>query len=683
MPERTSGDGLASGHSASPNVKGLVRKGGPAALLFSANSIFKGLSVAAGLSTIFIIGWIGIQLFTTSAATRHEFGWRMLTTSTWDVPRSIYGALPFIYGSFVSSLLALVIAVPLAVGCVIFLTQFAPRWIAGPVSFFLDLLAAVPSIIYGLWGFLVLCPWMQAHLNPWLEKHFGSTPLFAGPAVMTNLLAAGVILALMILPFVTAVSREVLLALPPGYREASMGLGATKWETIRSALLPAATSGILGAAMLGLGRAVGETMAVVMVIGNTPKISTSLLQPGYSMPALLANQFNEAYNDPMQLSALLEIALILFAFTFILNAAARLLIRLTSRTGARAGGATRFSSLKKWGRLVFKGLAIGGLGYFVLRQTLTDFRREGLAGLLGPLEVAILLVLGLRGLTAILRGSKFWYAYRKLNDRSMRLVTGGAALVACTGLFLLFAYVVKNGAHGLTVNLFTELPRPPGIPGGGLKNAILGTLQLISIASVIGIPLGVLGGMFLSEYPESKLGFPIRFAADVLNGTPSVVIGLFAYAVFVLPFKHFSALAGGAALGIMMIPMVVRVTDEMMRLVPVGMREASMGLGATKMQTTLKIVLPGASKGVITGILLAVARVAGETAPLLFTAFGSQSVNKSLKEPVSSLTLKIYEYAGSPFEDWVQQAWAGALVLLMMILVINLAARFATRSKLA
>ena len=264
----------------------------------------------------------------------------------------------------------------------------------------------------------------------------------------------------------------------------------------------------------------------------------------------------------------------------------------------------------------------------------------------------------------------------------MRSLAGLAAIVACTGLFLVLAFVTKNGLPGLNLNLFTQDPHPAGMPGGGLRPAILGTLMLVAIASTIGIPIGILGGIFLSEYPESKLGFPFRFAADVLNGIPSVVIGLFAYAAFVLPFKQFSALAGGAALGIMMIPTVIRVTDEMMRLVPQGLREASLGLGASRMQTTIRVVLPAAKKGVVTGLLLAIARISGETAPLLFTAFGSQQVTTNVREPVSSLTLKIYEYASSSADDWVAQAWSGALVLVLMILVISILARLATRIRM-
>lgn len=657
-------------------------KSRPTRFRLSGDKLFYLGTLSAGLCALLFILWIGFQLYTVSALTREKFGWGILLGRDWDVNREIYGALPFIYGSFVSAVIAIIVCVPLAVGCAVFLTQYAPPWLSKPIAFFLDLLAAVPSIIFGLWGFLVMCPFLQNHVSPWLVAHFGSIPIFEGPSELMNLLAAGLILGLMILPFVTAVSREVLTAIPAGFREASMGLGATKWETIRSAILPASTSGIVGATVLGLGRAIGETMAAVMVIGNNPQIKASILQGGYSMPAKLANEFNEAFNVPMQRSALLEIGLILFALTFVLNALARLLIRLTSKTGAKESSARVHAAKRSFGS-VAKFSVYSVFAVVVLMQVPSDVRSKGAAGLLGPVEILAAGYVGIRYLGGKLADTKHWGTFRKANDLVMKGIAAATALIACIGLFLVLGYVVKNGAPGLNLDLFTQLPKPAGVPGGGLKSAILGTLTLVGIAGIIGIPIGVLGGVFLSEYPESKFVFPIRFASDVLSGIPSIVIGLFAYAAFVLPFKHFSALAGGAALGVMMLPTVIRVTDEMMRLVPAGMREASVGLGASRFQTAIRVIIPAARKGVITGILLAIARVAGETAPLLFTAFGSNKVTTNLKEPISSLTLKIYEYSSSPADDWIRQAWAGALVLVLLILVLSLAARAATRNKFA
>jgi phosphate transport system permease protein len=308
---------------------------------------------------------------------------------------------------------------------------------------------------------------------------------------------------------------------------------------------------------------------------------------------------------------------------------------------------------------------------------------QGSRALFGPIEVLILAWLLTRGIIAAARGTRVWNVWRLVNNIVMQSVAIASGLAVCVVLGLLLGYVVLKGIHGLNLDLFTHLPKPAGMGGGGLKNAIVGTLELVAIASIIGIPVGLIGGIFISEYKESKFAAAIRFGADVLNGVPSVVVGLFAYSAFVLPFKHFSALAGGGALAVIMIPTIVRITEEMLRLVPEHFREASLGLGAGRTQTILKIVVPSAKKGIITGVMLAIARVAGETAPLLFTAFGSEQLVVKPTEPISSLTLKIYNYAQSPYEDWVQQAWAGALVLLLMIVAISLAARLLTRPKLA
>ncbi len=650
------------------------------------DEVFRYVSMCFGLTVFFLIAWIGVGLFQQSGLTRHRFGWHMLTNSQWDVPHQVYGALPFIYGTLVSSTLALLIAVPLGIGAAIFLTEVAPRWLATPISFIIELLAAVPSVIFGLWGFLVLCPWLQANVNPWLADHFGAIPIFAGPPYLTNMLAAGVILAIMVLPFITAVSREVIKTVPGAQREASLGLGATRWETIRLVVLRAARSGIIGAIILALGRAIGETMAVVMVVGNTPQIKQSLLQPGYTMPALLANQFNEAQNDDVQRSALLEIALMLFVITLVVNAIARLLIMLTSRFSANNTSGADSPAKERLREVAGSGLRWGAVAVLVgavLYQVVADVRTHGLRGLFGPIEALVLVYALLRVVTLVTRGTPRWRVWRTINSGAMYGVVSLCAFTACFLLGLLLVYVSVQGAHALNVHFFTDLPKSPDDPTGGMKNGIIGTLVLVGLASCIGIPVGLMGGIFLAEFGKTRIGAVTRFAADVLNGIPSVVMGMFAYAVFVLPFKKFSAAAGGAALGIMMVPTIVRTTEEMLKLVPNALREASLGLGATKVRTIRSIVLPAARGGVITGIMLAIARIAGETAPLLFTAFGNDQVSVKPGEQISSMTMMIYRYATSAATAWVDMAWAGALVLLLIVLAISLLARLATRSRYA
>jgi len=257
-----------------------------------------------------------------------------------------------------------------------------------------------------------------------------------------------------------------------------------------------------------------------------------------------------------------------------------------------------------------------------------------------------------------------------------------AACALCVALalvplaFVLF-FVVSQGIQSLTVEFFTHNPRPVGEPGGGMANAIVGTLILTALAAAMAVPIGVLSGVYLAEYRGSRFASAVRFAADTLNGVPSIVIGVFAYAVVVLPLRHFSTLAGGFALGVMMIPIITRTTEELLLLVPNALREGALALGATRARAVFTVIVPAALPGIITGVVLALARIAGETAPLLFTSFNNRFFSTSLLQPISSITVQVFTYAISPYEDWHRQAWAGALVLVTIVLVCSMAARFA------
>jgi phosphate transport system permease protein len=256
-----------------------------------------------------------------------------------------------------------------------------------------------------------------------------------------------------------------------------------------------------------------------------------------------------------------------------------------------------------------------------------------------------------------------------------------AAILATLPLVLILVHLIRKGASSLSLSFFTSMPKPVGEAGGGMANAIVGTLILIAIASAIGLPIGIGAGVYLSEKRRTPLAHTVRFLSDVLNGLPSIVMGIFAWEFLVRPVGHFSALAGGGALGAMMIPLVTRTTEEMLRVVPISLREAALALGYPRWRTSISVVLRTALAGIATGALVAVARVAGETAPLLFTAFGNQFWSTSLREPIAALPLQIFTYAISPYDEWHAQAWAGALVLISIVLIISLAARFATRSR--
>ena len=266
-------------------------------------------------------------------------------------------------------------------------------------------------------------------------------------------------------------------------------------------------------------------------------------------------------------------------------------------------------------------------------------------------------------------------ARRKVVNRLALGLTGVCAGVTVSILFFLLGYITVSGIGAVNLDFFTQLPKPVGEPGGGMANALIGTIKLLALASGIGVPIGLFGGIYLAEFGRGRLAFWVRYAADVLNGVPSIVVGIFAYILIVLPMKSFSTAAGGAALGIMMIPIAVRTTEEFLKLVPGSVREAAYALGVHQWKTILFIVIPAAIRGLLTGILLDLARVAGETAPLLFTALNNRVWSHGWREPTSSLPVMIYTYAIAPYDDWHRQAWAAALVLMLLVLLVNGGAR--------
>jgi phosphate transport system permease protein len=298
--------------------------------------IFKALLTLGAVTIPVLLLFLVIELWNGSRLAIGKFGLGFVATSVWDPVAEQFGAFPLIFGTLVSSLIALVIAVPLSLGVAIYLTEFSPKVIRQPVAFLISLLAAIPSVVYGLWGIFVLIPALRKTVFPFLRSAFGFLPLFQGPIYGPSLLAAGIILAIMVMPYVMSVSREVLLAVPNTQREAALALGATRWEAVITTVVPYARSGIIGAVILGLGRALGETMAVTMLIGNRHEITASLFAPSYTMAAAIANEFSEAVGD-MHLSALAYVAFLLFVVTVLVNAGARLLIWRVAR-GSGAGG---------------------------------------------------------------------------------------------------------------------------------------------------------------------------------------------------------------------------------------------------------------------------------------------------------------------------------------------------------
>jgi phosphate transport system permease protein len=301
-----------------------------------ADDIFHFAMWACGAAVLLIVALITYELITKGQLSWHAFGWKFFFTRDWDPVNDQYGALPFIYGTIVSSILALIISVPLAIGVAVFITEMSPRWLRSSLAFTTELLAAIPSVIYGLWAIFVLVPLLREYVEPFLGKYFGWTGLFEGAPYGIGMLAAGVILAIMIIPIISAITREVMSAVPQQQREAVLALGATRWEMIRMGVLRNARAGIAGGIILGLGRALGETMAVTMVIGNRTEIAKSLLAPGYTMASVIANEFSEATGD-LYLSSLIEIGLVLFLVTILVNILAQFLVWTVTRgTPARS-----------------------------------------------------------------------------------------------------------------------------------------------------------------------------------------------------------------------------------------------------------------------------------------------------------------------------------------------------------
>lgn len=302
--------------------KGWVKK------LFSSHNIgdliFERLTLLFAVLVFLLVILMGYEMYVGSKISIDKFGWSFLTNSVWDPVQEIYGALPIIYGTIVSSFLALVLSVPLSIGIAVFLSELSPGWLEKPLSFLVELLAGIPSVVYGLWGIFVLVPWIRTDVEPFLSEHLGFLPFFTGAPYGFGMLAAVLILAIMVLPIISSISRDILKSVPQSQREAALALGATRWQSTKI-VLKDAKSGILGATMLGLGRAVGETMAVTMVIGNRAVISASLFDPSYTMASVIANEFTEATSE-MYLSSLIQLALVLFVLTIIINAFAKLLV---------------------------------------------------------------------------------------------------------------------------------------------------------------------------------------------------------------------------------------------------------------------------------------------------------------------------------------------------------------------
>jgi phosphate transport system permease protein len=578
--------------------------------------------------------------------------------STWDPAPTgrppTFGLLGFVFGTAVTAAVAMLVAVPLGVGTAAYLSEVAGPRVRRAATFMVELLAAIPSVVYGFWGLRFLSP----RVRDFYEAV--GLPDTAG----LGLFPAGLVLAVMVLPYVTALSFDVCQAVPRSQREGSLSLGATRWQTVWRVVLPYARPGIVAACFLALGRALGETMAVTMLVGSRPGDSWSPFGLGDSLASGIALGVPET-NSGAYRSALMAMAVVLFAVTAGFNVLARVLLRRLTRGPRPAAAAER------------------GPGAGESPAPPPDSE---------PLP------------------SDGGAAVRR--DRVMTWVLRGCVFLSLVPLFLILGYILFNGVGVVEGTLFTERKRAEltadqyeryrrwqetgraedyprdgvGQPArrGGLGHAMVGSALVVLAAAAMAVPFGVLAAVYLAEARNSRTAAAVRFVTEVLGGVPSIVVGLFAYACLVYPFWlggvpwGYSGWAGAFALAVLMVPVVVRSAEEAMRLVPDSLRQASYALGATRVQTTLRVVIPSALPAVVTGVFLAVGRAAGETAPLLVTAGLYNDWRFDLSGEVGTLPLYIYKYSTSNFDDLRDQGWAAAVVLLSVVMLLNVGIRLAS-----
>jgi phosphate transport system permease protein len=623
---------------------------------------------------LLVLLFLGVLLVGAWPAIR-AFGPGFLASRQWDANAeggAAFGALPFIYGTLVTGACALLIAAPIGIATATFLSEIVGPRVRGVIAFLLEILATIPSVVYGMWGLFVLAPWIAEHVQPYAKEHwqpvidsiFGvakvkgrmvpNLPLFWYPG-FPNGLGLGtaiLVLSIMILPMIVSISLDSLRAVPKSYREAALGLGATRWEMIRIAVWPPARSGLFGACILALGRALGETMAVTMVIGNDTRVAYSIFGKGYSIASIIANEYGEA--DGLKLSALMLLALILFVITLGVNLLARLLVRkpVVDKPGRFRPGhwLATYSGL----RFVFGWI---GRGWVLLRD----------------------------GLLKLLRISNA--VHRRFKNRVV-LGTMGAVVVVCLiPLGALMYALVRQGGESVSMGFLTSLPKPTGEKGGGVGNAILGSSLLLLMSAVLAVPLGLALGIYLTQRSTTKLASFTRLLLDVLSGIPAIIVGVFVYTVVVRRdgfslHLGLSTIAGAMALGMIMLPIFARAAEEALKAIPKTVDEAGLGLGLPRRTVVLRILIRAAMPAILTGLFLALARVGGEAAPLLFTTQSSSFwpahapadllTLKPLREPVASLPLIIFEYSKSPYDDWKAQAWGASLVLVCLVLAIRL-----------
>jgi phosphate ABC transporter permease subunit PstA/phosphate ABC transporter permease protein PstC len=677
------------------------------------DAVFGGLVSASAWFLLLLMGAIAAFLvFRAVGALGANHANVVTYTGTWDPdgqghPKAdgspgpaMFGIGTLAWGTLITSLFAILFAGPVAVGVALFITQYAPRRLAQLLGLLVDLLAAVPSIVYGLWGFLFLVPHMTG-ASEFVSRFLGWIPFFeSNGAFGRSVFSAGVVLAIMILPIIAAISREVFLQTPSDQVEAAYALGATRWEMVKLAVLPYGRSGVGSAIVLGFGRALGETIAVAMILSSTFGFTTRFLQPGgNTIAANIANTFGSALKNGQ--GALIASGLVLFIVTFGVNLLAR---RITSRgvAGGRerrsfaalftvrrpGGGAMAYqpaagepASGADAGRAVNStaGRTVGFDAFVPAAQASANGSTTGAA----PGSVrrrsadnAAHRASRSGAVPGVLSGIS---TARRIRSGFAGGLTLGAFALAILPLFSILWLVVSKGAGRLDSTFLNSSMRnvSEADPGGGAYHAVLGTLEQAGLATAMAVPLGILVAVYLVEYGRGPLAKAVTFFVDVMMGLPSIVAGLFILSMWILGLGfEKNGFAGSLALLILMLPLVIRSAEEMLKLVPDSLREASYALGIPKWRTIVKIVIPTALPGIITGIMLGVARVMGETAPILLVVNYATSINPDpFHQAQATLPTLIFGTYQSPENNSVDRAWAAALLLIIIIMLLNLTAR--------
>ncbi len=552
----------------------------------------------------------------------------------------LYGILPLIVGTLLVTIGAIVFAVPLSIGCAIYVSELASPRVKSVLKPAIELLAGIPSVVYGFFGLIVLTDFIRV--------------TFDVPTGETWL-AASILLGIMALPTIISVSEDAISAVPREFREGSLAVGATRWQTISRVIVPAALSGIAAASILGIGRAIGETMAVMMVAGNAAVIPDpiwNVLSPLRTLTATLGIEMGEVSVGSEHYSALFGIAVVLLIITLIINLSAVAILRHLKEGQYAHSDRTPFipASVKELLKRIAKAILVAALIIFLF--------------VAAPwyLATAILLILGA------------WYIgkdrlSRKHIEKISFGIIGAAAFIVLAILVIILGYIIINGLPALSWEFLTQPPKDLG-RDGGIYPAIIGTLYLVAGAILIALPLGVGAAIYLVEYTrEGRITRLIRNGVDLLNGTPSIVFGLFGFAFIVMYLTvGVSLLAGQITLALMILPTVIRTTEESLKNIPLSLREGSLALGATRWQTISKVVLPPAVPGIVTGAILCIGRAAGETAPIMFTAvvFSSRFLPTSEFQPVMALPYHLFILATNVPNASTNQ-YGTALVLLALV----------------